>query len=36
MADIWNEFRQKHDLKLLEAKTFKNGVVMIRYQALKK
>ncbi|MDL5501768.1 MAG: dihydrofolate reductase family protein, partial [Candidatus Methanoperedens sp.] len=28
---LYKDIRQKHDLKLLEAKTFSNGVVMLRY-----
>jgi dihydrofolate reductase len=28
---LFKDIRQKHDLKLLEAKTFKNGVVMLCY-----
>ncbi len=28
---LFKDIKQKHDLKLLEAKTFKNGVVMLRY-----
>ena len=28
---LFKDIRQKHDLKLLEAKTFSNGVVMLRY-----
>ncbi len=28
---LFKDIRQKHDLKLLEAKTFHNGVVMLRY-----
>ncbi len=33
---LFKDIRQKHDLKLLEARTFKNGVVMLRYQAKNK
>ena len=32
---LFKDIRQKHDLKLLEAKIFRNGVVMLRY-SLKK
>jgi dihydrofolate reductase len=28
---LFKDIRQKHDLKLLEAKNFSNGVVMLRY-----
>ncbi len=28
---LFKDIRQKHDLRLLEAKTFRNGVVMLRY-----
>ncbi len=28
---LFKIIRQKHDLKLLEAETFSNGVVMLRY-----
>ncbi len=28
---LFKDIREKHDLRLLEAKTFKNGVVMLRY-----
>ncbi|CAG0976550.1 dihydrofolate reductase [Methanosarcinales archaeon] len=33
---LFKDIRQKHDLKLLEAKTFSNGVVMLRYLAPEK
>ena len=32
---LFKDIRQKHDLKLLEAKTFSNGVVILRYAPTK-
>lgn len=32
---LFKDIEQKHDLKLLEAKTFSNGVVMLRYAPTK-
>jgi len=32
---LFKDIRQKHDIKLLEAKTFSNGVVMLRYAPYK-
>ena len=33
---LFKDIKERHDLKLLEARTFKNGVVLLRYQPGKK